>query len=84
MGVLLLFAMGVAIYFFLIKKWRKSKAIPKIRREKSNHLSMDDEFNSNKIDNKKEVDRLLEKVSKRGVKSLTKKEKEFLDEQSKK
>jgi hypothetical protein len=45
-------------------------------------LTMDDHYNVVKVDKKKEVNRILDKISKRGYKSISKKEKEFLTEYS--
>lgn len=42
------------------------------------------DFNQDKADEKKEIDRILDKISKKGYGSLTKKEKDFLFKQKKK
>jgi membrane associated rhomboid family serine protease len=44
----------------------------------------DDDYNLNKVSQQKEVDKILEKISKSGYSSLTKKEKEFLFKNSNK
>ncbi len=43
------------------------------------HYNIDHKFNEIKVDKQNEIDRILEKINKRGIKSLSKKEKEFLD-----
>lgn len=43
----------------------------------------DYEFNSIKKENEDELNRILDKISEKGIKSLTKKEKEFLNSNKK-
>ena len=45
--------------------------------------SIDHRYNMEKADRQKEVDMILEKIHKKGMKSLTSKEKQILDEYSK-
>lgn len=45
--------------------------------------TVEDRYNSKKVDTQKQVDKILEKIHSRGINSLTKKEKEILDEYSK-
>ncbi|HWJ91196.1 MAG TPA: rhomboid family intramembrane serine protease [Flavisolibacter sp.] len=47
------------------------------------YYSIDHRYNAEKRDRQQEIDRLLEKIHKQGMKSLTKKEREFLSEYSK-
>lgn len=46
-------------------------------------LDVDDKYNATKIDKEKELNQLLDKIHKNGIKKLTKKEKERLEELSK-
>ena len=46
------------------------------------YYSIDHKYNAEKIDQEKEVDRILEKISKKGMKSLTQKEKDILHKHS--
>lgn len=46
---------------------------------KKKHYDIDEEFNYNKVIKQKEIDRILEKISKKGVNSLTDKERKTLD-----
>ena len=46
------------------------------------HLNYEDRYNLSKFDQKKEVDRILEKIARKGMSSLTKKEKQLLEEYS--
>lgn len=48
------------------------------------YQTIEDRYNEAKVAKEQEVDRILEKVFRRGVESLTKKEKQLLDEHSKK
>jgi membrane associated rhomboid family serine protease len=45
--------------------------------------SIEDRYNAQKIDRQKEIDHILDKIHKKGMESLTKKEKETLDQYSK-
>ena len=47
------------------------------------YYSVDHKYNAEKIDKEKEVDRILEKISRKGMKSLTLKERETLENHSK-
>jgi membrane associated rhomboid family serine protease len=49
----------------------------------SDAITVDHKYNIEKVNRQKEVDRILEKIHKRGIDSLTKKEKQMLDEYSK-
>ncbi len=49
---------------------------------RAGRLNEDDIFNAKKQQREKELNRILEKINTRGVESLSKKEKEFLDQQS--
>jgi membrane associated rhomboid family serine protease len=47
------------------------------------YYSVDHRYNADKIDKEKEIDRILDKISKKGMKSLTQKERETLEQHSK-
>jgi hypothetical protein len=47
------------------------------------YYSVDHRYNADKIDKEKEIDRILDKISKKGIKSLTQKERETLEQHSK-
>jgi hypothetical protein len=47
------------------------------------NYSVDQRYNMEKIDKQKELDRILDKINRSGMKSLTQKEKQALDEYSK-
>ncbi len=46
------------------------------------NLTQDDIFNAQKLEREKEMNRILEKINRKGMQSLSKKEKKFLEEQS--
>jgi membrane associated rhomboid family serine protease len=48
------------------------------------YYNIDHAYNAEKVSKQKEIDRILEKISKSGIRSLSKKEKDALDEYSKK
>ena len=52
-------------------------------RTQKRYYSVDHRYNAEKMDREKEVDRILEKISKKGIRSLTQKEREILEEHSK-
>jgi membrane associated rhomboid family serine protease len=49
-----------------------------------NHYSVDHKYNESKFTQQQEIDRILDKISKRGMNSLSQKEKQMLKEYSKK
>ncbi len=52
-------------------------------KKQKDSYDIDHEFNARQVNKQNEIDRILDKINSRGVKSLTKKEKEFLEEYSK-
>jgi membrane associated rhomboid family serine protease len=53
------------------------------KKEQRKYLEYEDRYNMSKAEKKKEIDRILEKINDRGMNSLTKKEREMLEEYSK-
>jgi membrane associated rhomboid family serine protease len=51
-------------------------------RTQKKNLSIDQKYNAEKLDRQKEVDRILDKINKRGMRSLTPKEREMLEQYS--
>ncbi|UMQ41003.1 rhomboid family protein [Chryseobacterium sp. Y16C] len=70
----------IAILAFFNREWIKNRFFPD---EKRNY-TIDDQFNSDKRDREKEIDRLLSKMGKNGIKDLSAKDRKRLDELSKK
>jgi membrane associated rhomboid family serine protease len=50
----------------------------------TDHYSIDHKYNENKYNQQQEIDRILDKISKRGINSLSQKEKQMLKDYSKK
>jgi hypothetical protein len=48
------------------------------------HVTIDQKYNMERFDQQQEVDRILDKISRRGMKSLSKREREILDDYSRK
>jgi hypothetical protein len=70
----------IAILAFFNREWIKNRFFPD---EKRNY-TIDDQFNSDKRDREKEIDRLLSKMGKNGINDLSAKDRKRLDELSKK
>lgn len=49
----------------------------------SDAITVDHKYNIEKVNRQKEIDKILEKIHKRGMKSLTAKEKQMLEDYSK-
>lgn len=75
----LIFAIAV-IFIFFFRKDLKEKFVP----NKEKNYTIDDQFNSDKREREKEIDQILSKIGKNGVEDLSQKDKNRLDELSKK
>lgn len=73
---LALSAIAVYIFWDTIRK----KLFPK----KNTSLTIDDQYNAERKQREEEIDRLLGKMGKNGVEDLSKKDRDLLDELSKK
>ncbi|MCF2220112.1 MAG: rhomboid family protein [Chlorobi bacterium] len=81
MNELLILAIIVAVVLAFFNRDRiKNRFFPD---EKRNY-TIDDQFNSDKREREKEIDRLLSKMGKNGVNDLSAKDRKRLDELSKK
>ncbi len=78
--VLILGIIVVAVLAFFNRDRIKNRFFPD---EKRNY-TIDDQFNSEKRDREKEIDRLLSKMGKNGVNDLSEKDRKKLDELSRK
>jgi membrane associated rhomboid family serine protease len=67
--------------FFIILLIRKPKTVlmGNFFFQKQGFQTMEDRYNARRAEHRKEVDRILEKISKKGIDSLTAKEKEVLE-----
>lgn len=75
LGIILL-----AVLWYFNKDRIKNRFYP----EKPENLTIDQQFNSDKREREKEIDRLLSKMGKNGVNDLSAKDRKRLDELSKK
>lgn len=62
----------------------KNRSRMKVKRNPNVRYQTDEQYNENKKNNQEEIDRILDKISKAGYESLSKKEKDFLFRQSRK
>ncbi|MGL6127151.1 DUF6576 domain-containing protein [Chryseobacterium artocarpi] len=77
--VLILIVIVAAVLLFFNREWIKNRFFPK----KKTNYTIDDQFNSDKRDREKEIDRLLSKMGKNGINDLSSKDRKRLDELSK-
>jgi len=78
--VLILGIIVVAVLAFFNREGIKNRFFP----EEKRNYTIDDQFNSEKRDREKEIDRLLGKMGKNGVNDLSEKDRKRLDELSRK
>ncbi|REC56129.1 MULTISPECIES: DUF6576 domain-containing protein [Chryseobacterium] len=69
----------VAVLWFFNKDRIKNRFYP----EKPKNLTIDQQFNSDKREREKEIDKLLSKMGKNGINDLSAKDRKRLDELSK-
>ncbi|MBP2618214.1 MULTISPECIES: DUF6576 domain-containing protein [Chryseobacterium] len=77
--VLILVIIVAAVLAFFNREWIRNRFSPK----KHTYYTIDDQFNSDKRDREKEIDRLLSKMGKNGINDLSEKDRKRLDELSK-
>ncbi|CAH0124149.1 DUF6576 domain-containing protein [Chryseobacterium sp. Bi04] len=77
--LLILVIIVVGVLLFFNREWIKKRIFP----NKHRNYTIDDQFNSDKREREKEVDRLLSKMGKNGINDLSAKERKRLDELSK-
>ena len=80
MELLFLVLAITVIFIFFFRKDIKEKFVP----NKEKYYTIDDQFNSEKKDRENEVDKILSKIGKNGLKDLSTEDKKRLDELSKK
>lgn len=78
--VFILIIIVAAVLLFFNREWIRNRFFPK----KHTNYTIDDQFNSDKRDREKEIDRLLSKMGKNGINDLSSKDRKRLDELSKK
>ncbi|WP_454047683.1 DUF6576 domain-containing protein [Chryseobacterium sp. Marseille-Q8038] len=80
MSELLILGFVIAlVLLFFNREWIKNRFFP----EPQKNYTIDDQFNSDKREREKEIDRLLSKMGKNGVNDLSEKDRKRLDELSK-
>ncbi|UKB83661.1 rhomboid family protein [Chryseobacterium sp. MEBOG06] len=80
MGELLILGIIIAvILLFFNREGIKNRFFP----DKQKNYTIDDQFNSDKRDREREIDRLLSKMGKNGINDLSEKDRKRLDELSK-
>jgi membrane associated rhomboid family serine protease len=77
--IVAILAPGVALIAVMI---RKPEIILIDKRTQEKQLTADDRYNMSKRNYQEEVDRILEKINQKGIQSLSKKERDMLDEYS--
>ncbi|MBL1221295.1 rhomboid family protein [Chryseobacterium sp. L7] len=77
--VLVLVIIVAAVLLFFNRAWIKNRFFP----DKHRNYTIDDQFNSDKRDREKEIDRLLSKMGRNGINDLSAKDRKRLDELSK-
>ncbi|AYZ14106.1 rhomboid family protein [Chryseobacterium arthrosphaerae] len=75
---ILIIIVAIALAFFN-REWIRSRFFPR----KHTNYTIDDQFNSDKREREKEIDRLLSKMGKNGINDLSAKDRKRLDELSK-
>lgn len=80
--ILLAILLLVIVYLFIKKPLQKTISNPFTVSEK--RMSIDDKYNSKRAKEQKELNLLLEKINKRGYENLSTKDKNRLNELSKK
>ena len=77
LGIILIFAVIGIVIFLIVRQQNGNK-------QESVYFDIDHKYAEEKARKQKEVDRILDKISKRGLDSLTEKEKATLEEFRKK
>ncbi|GEN73097.1 DUF6576 domain-containing protein [Chryseobacterium lathyri] len=77
--VLILAIIVAAVLLFFNREWIKNRFFP----DRQKNYTIDDQFNSDKREREKEIDRILSKMGKNGVSDLSAKDRKKLDELSK-
>lgn len=82
--VILIISVPAAVFIALIINRPEYLLVDNLfRRKNKDYYSIDHQYNADKIGMQKKVDRILEKIHQKGIKSLTAKEKELLDRYAK-
>lgn len=80
--ILIIAIPAIAFIFFIIKK-PEALLIDNLFYKESHHLTMEDKYNLRKRNKQEELDKVLDKIHKKGINSLSEKERRLLEEYSK-
>ncbi|PVD53695.1 rhomboid family intramembrane serine protease [Terrimonas sp.] len=81
--ILVILIPSLIFLYVIIKKPHLLMVDNLFYKQHSKYYTIEDKYNSKKANAQRQVDQILEKIHKRGMNSLTRKEKEILDEYSK-
>jgi membrane associated rhomboid family serine protease len=81
---ILLVLVPTGVFMYIIVKKPQLLLVDNLFHKSNYNYTVDDRYNVQKSNTQQEVDRILEKIHKKGINSLSKKEKEMLDEYAKK
>jgi membrane associated rhomboid family serine protease len=81
-AILIIAIPAIAFILFIVYK-PEALLIDNLFYKKNHYLTQEDKYNLGKRDKQKQLDDVLEKIHRRGMKSLSEKEKEFLNKYSK-
>jgi hypothetical protein len=76
--VIILLVLVILVFFF------RNDIQEKISPKKDKNYTIDDRYNSEKLERQKEIDHLLSKIGKNGIEDLSEKDRKRLDELSQK
>ena len=76
--VIILLVLVILVFFF------RNDIQEKISPKKDKNYTIDDRYNSQKLERQKEIDHLLSKMGKNGIEDLSEKDRKRLDELSQK
>ncbi len=83
LAIIMLIAIPMIVFIVFTLRRPHSLLIHNSSRSNAGYTTMEDRYNAEKLKKQKELDRILEKISRRGIKSLNEKEKSLLKEFSK-
>ncbi|HMI06199.1 MAG TPA: DUF6576 domain-containing protein [Flavobacterium sp.] len=83
MGNFVIIVILILVIYLVIKKTNLFAGNSPFKTQKK-YYTEDDAYNAKQAEQKKEIDRILEKISRKGIDSLSRQEKELLDKFSKK
>lgn len=81
--ILLILVILIVVFFYLMER-KKKYDFQDFWKEEEPYISVDKKYNYNRVQKQNEIDRILDKISNKGYDSLTRKEKDYLNEYSKK